>query len=136
MTSSAPTVDAYLASLTPDRRATLSVLRAMIHKTAPKAEETMNYGMPYYSVNNQWLVGFNAQKHYYALYCLPVIVAKHKKDLGAVDCGKCCIRFTRLENLRLDVARTILKESLAHLRTAAPARPPAKKKARQVVKTD
>jgi uncharacterized protein YdhG (YjbR/CyaY superfamily) len=44
--SAAPSVDAYLAALPADQRAALERLRKQIRVAAPRAEESISYGMP------------------------------------------------------------------------------------------
>ena len=44
-------VDAYLATLSPDKRAALQKLRRTIKAAAPKVEECISYGMPAFRLN-------------------------------------------------------------------------------------
>ena len=67
MRSDAETVDQYMEELPEDRRAALSIIRALIRKAAPDAAESMQYGMPTYELNGP-LFAFASQKHYMSLY--------------------------------------------------------------------
>src|SRR5690349_21378547 len=76
------TVDAYLASLDPERRAVIEETRAFVHKHLPKGyAEFMNWGVINWGIplevfpdtyNGQPLlyVGLGAQKRYNSLYLM------------------------------------------------------------------
>lgn len=122
-TSTAKTVDEYLASLPDDRRAEIEAVRTVVKKRLPKGYvEGMDYGMIYYSVplsrypetyNGHPLcyAGLAAQKNYNAIYLMGVYGdggdANKFKDAFAkagkkLDMGKSCIRFSRASDLALD----------------------------------
>lgn len=105
MTSKASTISEYLAELTPDRQTALGRLRALINRVAPQAVEGMNHGMPVFGD----VCAFASQKHYMAFYaCDFDIVDSHRSQLGKLNCGKCCIRFRRIEDLPLEAIESIL----------------------------
>ena len=112
MNVTAKDVDAYLENLEPERRATLTKLRSLIQEAAPNAVETMKYRMPTYEYDGGVLVAFASQKHYMSLYMDTELVEVHRQELAALNVGKSCIRFRRLEQLPLDTVRTILDETL------------------------
>ena len=87
MKSKAGTVSEYLAELPPDRRKALTQLRALVRKIAPDAVETMEYGMPAYTLGGL-LCALASQKNYMALYCCETeVVEAHRKRLGKLNCG-------------------------------------------------
>lgn len=120
VTSAAPTVDAYLLELPPERRASATAIRALIRDHLPPGyEESMTWGMPSYEVplarypktyNRKPLAyaAFAAQKQYFALY-LHMAHADSEQELAIreayaaagrpLDMGKCCLRFKRLDDL-------------------------------------
>ncbi len=104
-------VDEYLARLEPGRRQILVSLRQLVRQAAPQAVETMRYGMPTYELNGH-VAAFASQKHYVSLYMDTDLVAAHRQDFGHLNCGKSCIRFNRLEQLPLDVVKTMLVETV------------------------
>jgi uncharacterized protein YdhG (YjbR/CyaY superfamily) len=53
-------IDAYLATLDDERRATLAKLRATIRAHVPRAEECISYGMPAFRVDGAVVAGFLA----------------------------------------------------------------------------
>ena len=54
------TIDAYLTTLTKDRRTALARLRKSIRSVIPKAEECFSYGMPAFRLNGVVVAGFVA----------------------------------------------------------------------------
>jgi uncharacterized protein YdhG (YjbR/CyaY superfamily) len=54
------TIDAYLAKLTPDKRAALTKLRNAIKAIVPRAEECISYQMPAFRLDGRMLVWFGA----------------------------------------------------------------------------
>ncbi len=124
MPSSAKTVDEYLASLPPDRRAALTAVRAKVNARLPSGyEEGMLYGMPSWYVpmarfpvtyNNQplCLASLGSQKNHMAIYMMNVYSdpatdkwfrAAYKAAGKKLDMGKSCVRFKKVDDLALDV---------------------------------
>ena len=63
------TVDEYIAQLPSDAQAMAMQLRAIIQKAAPKAEEKLSYGMPYYGYRGR-LIYWGAFKNHLGLYVM------------------------------------------------------------------
>ncbi len=124
MRSEAGTVDAYLAELPEERRATLQAVRDVILESLPDGyEESMNWGMITYEVpltiypdtyNGKPLAyaALASQKNYMALYLSGIYMdeearEKFERDYRATgkrfDVGKSCVRFRKLEDLPLPV---------------------------------
>lgn len=138
VSSTAKTVDAYLAELPAERREVVAQLRQRILKHLPKGfEEMMLWGMPVYAVplsrypntyNKQPLAytALAAQKNAYSLY-LNMAYADNSVDRAfraafakagkKLDMGKSCVRFKKLDDLVLEavdqaVASTSLTDFL------------------------
>lgn len=132
MTSSASTVEAYLASQPEDRRAALSAVRETILAHLPDGyEEGSQYGMiGYYVPHSRYPAGYHcnpkaplsyaalgAQKNYLVLH-LPTIYGDEKlcaefrrrwEAAGKrLDMGKGCVRFRKLEDVPLDVVGWVI----------------------------
>jgi hypothetical protein len=123
VSSSASTVEEYLASLPADRRAAIGRVRDVVNARLPPGyEETMQYGMISWIVptsrlaatyNGQplALASLASQKQYMALYLMTVYqgrLAAWFRDAYAasgkkLDMGKACVRFKTLDALPLDV---------------------------------
>ena len=130
------TVSAYLASLSPEKRAVIEEARAFVHKHIPKGyAEFMNWGVINWGIpleefpdtyNGQPLsyVGLGAKKSYNSLYLMGVydsssgeyttpfpeqlLVDAFKKAGKRLDMGQCCLRFKTLDDLELtSVAKVI-----------------------------
>jgi len=107
MTSTATTIDEYLTEIPVERRAALGELRALIHRVAPGTVEAMKYGLPSFGD----LCALASQKHYMSLHvCEGDVVKSHLAVLGKVACGKGCVRFKRLGDLKLDAVESLLRE--------------------------
>jgi uncharacterized protein YdhG (YjbR/CyaY superfamily) len=96
MQSKASTIATYLAELPPPQHTVIESLDRLVRSTLPGAIGGMKYGMPTYEAAGR-LVSFNAQKNYFSFYADPEFVRRHRKELGALDTGKSCIRFQKLE---------------------------------------
>ena len=135
MQSKAKTVNEYLKSLSPERRASIEAVRKVILMNLPKGyDEGMQYGMIGYCVPlnlypNGYLgqkdiplpfAALASQKNYMAVYLMCIYGEGEKafkeayKATGKkMDIGKACIRFRKLEDLQLDlIGKTIAKVSV------------------------
>ncbi|HEX8124022.1 MAG TPA: DUF1801 domain-containing protein [Allosphingosinicella sp.] len=127
--SEAPTPEAYLSELAPDRAGLVSSLRDLVNANLPDGYvERMNWGMISWEVpserypdtyNGQPLVyaALAAQKNYTALYlnCVQASEERTERLKAAwtasgrrLDMGKSCLRFKRAE----DVAEDVLAETI------------------------
>ena len=91
----AATIDEYLASLLPDRRAEMERMRRAIRSGAPRATETIAYKMPAFrSHDGRFLVSFDAFKRHYSLFpASEAVVAELGDELAPYLSGKGTIRF-------------------------------------------
>jgi len=130
------TVAAYLASLSPDKRAVIDEARAFVHKHLPKGyTEFMNWGVINWGIpleefsethNGQPLtyVGLGAKKSYNSLYLMGtfetstgkyttpfaenLLADAFKKAGKRLDMGKCCLHFKKLDDLELTSVATVI----------------------------
>jgi uncharacterized protein YdhG (YjbR/CyaY superfamily) len=107
-----PEVDAYIENLAPDRKAALEQIRALILGTVPEINETMQYRIPTYELD-EVVCAAASQKRYISLYMDVELVEEHRDELDHLDVGKSCIRFKRIEDLPVDTIRQILLETVA-----------------------
>jgi hypothetical protein len=133
------TVAAYLASLTPEKRAAIEEARAFVLRYIPKGyAEFMNWGVINWGIpldefsdthNGQPLsyVGLGAQKNYNSLYLMgaydsangkytppfseKLLVDAFKKAGKRLDMGKCCLHFRKLGDLELSSVATVIAMS-------------------------
>ena len=128
-TSSAATVEDYLAELPPDRADVVRAVRdVIVDRLPPGYEETMNWGMISYEIplerypdtyNGQPLgvVALAAQKQHYALYlnaayASPELLERLRAayaDAGIkFDMGKSCLRFRDMSGIELGAVGDLL----------------------------
>ena len=128
-TSSATTVEEYLAELPPERADVLRAVRDVIlERLPPGYEETMNWGMISYELplarypdtyNGQPLgvLALAAQKRHYSLYLnaayasselLGQLRAAYAEAGIKFDMGKSCLRFRDLSGIDLDAIGDIV----------------------------
>ena len=120
VSSTAQTVADYLAELPPERRSVVAHVRDLINQAMPDGyREGIGYGMIGWVVplnvypdtyNGQPLayVGLAAQKNHFSLYLNCVYASRERAERfkagfaaagKALDMGKSCIRFKRLDQL-------------------------------------
>jgi uncharacterized protein YdhG (YjbR/CyaY superfamily) len=103
------TVDAYIATFPANVQLILSKIRAVIKKTAPKAIESISYGMPAFKTNGKPLVYFAAFKNHIGFYATPTGHSKFKKELSPYKQGKGSVQFPINEPMPLDLIKRIVE---------------------------
>ena len=86
------TIDEYISGFPKEIQKILEQVRSVIKQAAPKAEETISYGMPAFKYNGI-LVYFAAFKNHIGFYALPSGNAAFKKELSVYKTGKGSIQF-------------------------------------------
>ncbi|MBW6491715.1 MAG: DUF1801 domain-containing protein [Lentimicrobium sp.] len=102
-------VDAYIASFPLEVREILFQIRAIIKKKAPKAIETLSYGMPAYKVHGSVLVYFAAFKNHIGFYATPSGHEEYKKELSAYKQGKGSVQFSLSKTIPYDLIGQIVE---------------------------
>lgn len=112
--SSAPTVDAFMLEVGPDRLPYIQGLREACLKTLPGWEERMSYGMPAYGPADAPDIGvaFNNQKQHVAFYVGQTAIQKFQADLAVpgISCGKGCVRYMNPRKMDFAVIEAMLKD--------------------------
>jgi len=130
MQSNAATVEDYLAELPEDRREAISAVRDAVNANLPAGyREAMAFGMigwgiPLEDYPNTYngqplaLAGLASQKRHMALYLMSVygdaeleawFRAQYAERGLRLDMGRSCVRFTRLEQVPLDVIAEVIR---------------------------
>ena len=86
-------IDEYIDRFPPKVQHVLEKIRATIRKAAPKAEETIKYQIPTFTLNGN-LLYFAAYKNHIGVYPAPTGDEKFKKELVAYRSGKSSLRFS------------------------------------------
>ena len=108
------TPDAYLAAVSPDKRAALQKLRRAIKAAAPKAEECISYQLPAFRLNGKMLVAYGAAAKHCAFYPGSVLEAI-KDELKDYDTSKGTIRFPASRPLPATLVRKLVKLRIAKI---------------------
>ena len=119
-TKPAETVDVYIASAPKDRRATLTKLRQTIKAAAPKATESLSYGIVGFKQNGRRLVYFGYWKAHYALYgsMSRRFIDAHAAELKTYELSKGTIKFPADKPLPDRLVTKIVKARLAEVKKA------------------
>jgi len=108
-------VGEYLAAAPKDKRAALTKLRKTIKAAAPKATESLSYGIVGYKQDGARLVYFGYWKAHYALYAAGSFTDTHAAELKAYDVRKGTIRFPADRPIPDRLVRRIVKARLAEI---------------------
>jgi len=109
------TVTAYLAAVSPEKRAALEKLRRDIRAAAPQAEECIAYGIPGFRLNGKYLVGLGAATAHCAFY-LGSTLQEFEGALKSYDTSKGTIRFQPDHPLPTALVRKLVKARIAAMR--------------------
>jgi uncharacterized protein YdhG (YjbR/CyaY superfamily) len=101
-------IDMYIASFPEETRKLLEKIRETIRKAAPEAKETINYGMPTFTLKGN-LVHFAAFKNHIGFYPTPSGIEAFKKDLSAYEGAKGSVKFPLIKPIPFDLVTKIVK---------------------------
>jgi uncharacterized protein YdhG (YjbR/CyaY superfamily) len=101
-------IDEYIASFPEETQKLLSQVRATIKKAAPEAGETINYGIPTFTLSGN-LVHFAAFKNHIGFYPTSSGIETFRKELSVYDGSKGSVQFPIDKPLPLDLITKIVK---------------------------
>ncbi len=122
--NAAKSIEEYLLLAPEDRKKDIDFLHTFIQKAVPKlkpyyASNMIGYGSFYYldskKQKRDWpIISLANQKNYITIYVCALIedkvsVEKYKKDLGNLTKSLSCIRFKKIEEIKLETLKTVLK---------------------------
>ena len=106
----------YIASLPAEVGAIMAKIRSTIRNAAPDAEETINYGIPTFTLQGN-LVHFAAFKKHIGFYPTPSGIEHFKKELSPYPMAKGSVQFLLDQPIPYElIARIVqfrVKENLA-----------------------
>lgn len=85
-------IKAYIAAQPKEVQAKLKEMHAIVKSAAPKATESIKYGMPTLEGNKN-LVHFAGMKGHLGFYPTPSAIIHFKKELATFNTSKGCVRF-------------------------------------------
>jgi uncharacterized protein YdhG (YjbR/CyaY superfamily) len=105
------TVDGYLATVPPERRAGLEAIRDAVRAGAPDADEAIAYAMPALrSHGGQFLVSYDAYKRHFSLFpATDAVIAGIGAELTPHLSGSGTIRFPADKPIPVDLVRRIVE---------------------------
>jgi uncharacterized protein YdhG (YjbR/CyaY superfamily) len=121
-------VDAYIAAAPKTVQPMLRDLRRAIKTAAPKAEEKLSYGMPFYAYHGR-LIYFAAHKNHVGMY--PIIGREkdlYAKELKPYMAAKATLQFPIGQPLPITLVKKVVKERARENEEKLPGKPLAKKR--------
>ncbi|GAA4061211.1 DUF1801 domain-containing protein [Flavobacterium cheonanense] len=101
--------DEYISSFPKATQILLQEVRETIKNAAPKANESISYGMPAYKLNGKALVYFAGYKNHIGFYATPTGHAEFTEELAKYKQGKGSVQFHINEPMPLDLITKIVK---------------------------
>ncbi|MFT3893608.1 MAG: DUF1801 domain-containing protein [Anaerolineales bacterium] len=95
MAASKPTskdVNKFIATYPKEVQEVLNKVRETIREAAPGAQETINYGIPTFTLNGN-LVHYSALTHHIGFYPTPSGIEKFQKELSKYEGAKGSVKF-------------------------------------------
>ena len=101
-------VDDYILASPKDVRSKLKSMRKAIREAAPKAVESISYGMPYYSYKGR-LAYFRLAKAHIGLYVPTPVIEENKRELKNYETAKATVRFPLKEELPINLIKKLIR---------------------------
>ena len=101
-------IDKFIAGFPKEVREMLEKVRETIREAAPEAEETINYGIPTFTLKGN-LVHFSGFKNHIGFYPTPSGIEKFKKELSAYEMAKGSVKFPLDQPVPYDLITKIVK---------------------------
>src|SRR5688572_11863293 len=112
----AATIDEYLASVEPVRRATLQKLRKTIHSIVPGAQECISYSMPAFRHDGRVIAGFAATVKGCSYFPFSgTTLATLASSLAKYSQTKSALHFDPVRGLPVTLVRKLLKARIAEV---------------------
>lgn len=108
-TTAAATIKEYIAEFPKDVQKVLNQVYKTVKQGAPKAEESIAYGMPAFKLNGKPLVYFAAFKEHIGFYPTPNGITAFKKEFAKYKQGKGSVQFLLSEPMPFGLIEKIVK---------------------------
>lgn len=110
--SNAATVDAFIATLEPDRAEAMRRLRDICRRRLTGWEERMQWGMPGYGPPGEDArISFNSQVRHIAVYAGKAAVDTFKPHFKGATFGKGCVRFANAALMDFDGVEAMIAQA-------------------------
>lgn len=107
-------MDEYIATFPTDVQKILKKVRSTIKAAAPKAEETISYGIPTFTMNGTYLIYFAGWKHHISIYPVPGGDAAFNKSVEPYIAGKGTLKFPLDEPIPYPLITQMVKLQIAN----------------------
>ena len=107
-TATAKDIDEYIAGFPGEVQSVMQELRSAIKKAAPKAQETISYQMPTFTLEGN-LVHFAGHKNHIGFYPAPSGIDYVSKKLSGFELSKGTIRFPLDRPIPFDLIKRIVQ---------------------------
>jgi uncharacterized protein YdhG (YjbR/CyaY superfamily) len=101
-------IDDYIAGFPAEVQEILEKIRSTIRKAAPDAKETINYGIPTFTLNGN-LVHFAGFKGHIGFYPTPSGIEKFKEELSVYEGAKGSVQFPLDKRMPFGLISKIVK---------------------------
>lgn len=101
-------IDDYIKEFPKDVQKKLEEVRSTIQKAAPRAQETIKYGIPTFTLDGN-LVHFGAYKQHIGFYPTPSAITAFKKELSQYVSAKGSVQFPLNASIPLPLITKIVK---------------------------
>lgn len=108
MNADIKTIDEFINNCPENVQAILQQIRQSIHEVAPGAKETINYGIPTFTLNGN-LVHFSAYKHHIGFYPGSEAILAFADDLKPYKTSKGTVQLPLDQPMPYDLIKKITK---------------------------
>lgn len=108
--------DAYIAAAPEPFRPSLKLLRALLARALPEAEEIVAYNMPGFRINGSIVAGYAAFSKQCGLYVRPGAISEHAEEIAAagLKATKTGITFSPRKPIPDDLVERLARASREH----------------------
>ncbi len=106
------TVEEYISTLPTTTKDLLLIVRELIKKATPKAEEVISYNIPAFKLNGRNLIYLAAWKEHISIYPIPKGDDVFQKNILSYQGGKGTIKFPIAKPLPVTLIKKIIKFSV------------------------
>jgi uncharacterized protein YdhG (YjbR/CyaY superfamily) len=108
--------DAYIAAASEPFRPSLKLLRSLLARVLPEAEEVVAYNMPGFSIDGSVVASYAAFSKQCGLYLLPGAIAEHAEEIAALGlkATKTGITFSPRRPIPDDLVERLARASRKH----------------------
>jgi uncharacterized protein YdhG (YjbR/CyaY superfamily) len=102
------TIDDYIAGFPPETQALLQEVRGICREEAPRATETISYGIPTFDLDGRHLCHFAAFKNHLGFYPTDRGAEAFADELTVYKGGKGTVQFSYKDPLPVDLIRRMV----------------------------